>query len=321
MSEIAEKIKFDTTEEWLSYREQRIGGSSIATLLGLNKYETPYKLWEQMTGKVPPFTGNASTERGQILEPAIVEWLSKKVGWEIDPDTNLTYVYQHNEHPFIIGSPDREAWAIVGTADDGLHFKDKRIVEIKTTRMQVTRDTVPDTWVVQVNHYMGLSGIHKGVIAWLSGSLEFDYIDVEFNQELFDIGLNAACDFMFNNVYANIPPEVNSGDDVSRAYPVHVDGKALEATDSIVEMVREISVLRDRVKDHETNLKEKEDQLKILMGDNETVTYMGEKIATFKFQKGRTMFDSKTFKAEHPELYDRYEKEGNGYRVLRIHNQ
>lgn len=315
MEQIAERIDFTSREEWLKYRDGRLGGSSIATLFGLNKYETPYQLWEKMTGRVEPFTGNAATERGILLEPAIAAWVEQELGWVVDKNSIEDYVYQHLEHPFIIGSPDREAIDPEDTDDP------KRIVEIKSTRMSINTDNVPDYWVCQVNHYMGLAGIHKGVIAWINASLEFNYIMVEFSQELFDAGLEVAVEFVMENVYSNIAPEVTNGEDAKRKYPVPVDGKTIEATDSVLELVAEVARLKKEAKEKDEALTEKEGQLKILMGDSESITYLGEKIATFKYTRGRVGFDAKTFKVDYPEIHEQYIKEGNGFRTLRIYNQ
>jgi putative phage-type endonuclease len=315
MESISQRIDFTSQEEWLNFKDGRIGGSSIATLLGLNmKYETPYSLWEKMTGKVPKFEGNAATTRGTLLEPAIVAWVELELGWTANKDTIEDYVYQHIEHPFIIGSPDREAW-VTGLVND------KRIIEAKSTRMPITPDSVSDSWVVQVNHYMGLSGIHKGVIAWINGNLEFQHLMVEFNQELFDLGIDAAIDFMMNYVYPNIPPDILNSEDAARRYPVQAIGKSFEASESVVELITDVARLKKETKAHEEILKEKEGELKMLIGDSESISYLGERLVTFKYTKGRVGFDGKTFKEDYPEMYQQYMKEGTGYRTLRIYNQ
>ena len=38
-------INCKNREEWLSERTGGIGSSEIATIVGLNPYETPYSLW------------------------------------------------------------------------------------------------------------------------------------------------------------------------------------------------------------------------------------------------------------------------------------
>lgn len=42
--------------EWLEYRKDGIGSSEVATILGLNPWETPYQLWRRKKGWTPPKT-------------------------------------------------------------------------------------------------------------------------------------------------------------------------------------------------------------------------------------------------------------------------
>lgn len=41
-------------EEWLEDRRRSIGGSDAAALVGMNPCVTPYMLWADKTGKLPP---------------------------------------------------------------------------------------------------------------------------------------------------------------------------------------------------------------------------------------------------------------------------
>ena len=34
-------------EQWLEYRKKSIGGSDCATIIGLNKFKSPYSLWAE----------------------------------------------------------------------------------------------------------------------------------------------------------------------------------------------------------------------------------------------------------------------------------
>ncbi|TGY23723.1 endonuclease, partial [Enterococcus hirae] len=36
-------------QEWFEDRKRGIGGSDVATVLGLNKYKSPYQLWLEKT--------------------------------------------------------------------------------------------------------------------------------------------------------------------------------------------------------------------------------------------------------------------------------
>jgi predicted phage-related endonuclease len=41
-----------TRTEWLMDRKKGIGGSDVATILGLNKWKAPYQLWLEKTGQI-----------------------------------------------------------------------------------------------------------------------------------------------------------------------------------------------------------------------------------------------------------------------------
>ena len=42
--------------EWLEHRKSGIGSSEVATILGLNPWETPYQLWRRKVGLDEPKT-------------------------------------------------------------------------------------------------------------------------------------------------------------------------------------------------------------------------------------------------------------------------
>lgn len=56
------------SDEWHKQRLTSIGGSEIATVIGLNKYQKKDKLVAQKVGLLPPFTGNAATYWGSLME-------------------------------------------------------------------------------------------------------------------------------------------------------------------------------------------------------------------------------------------------------------
>lgn len=48
--------------EWLEYRKDGIGSSEVATILGLNPWETPYQLWRRKKGLDAPQRRNLCDE-------------------------------------------------------------------------------------------------------------------------------------------------------------------------------------------------------------------------------------------------------------------
>ena len=60
------------SKKWLSMRPGGIGASEVATMLGLNPYQTAVDLWLAKTGKTDGFTGNYASRRGQHLEAFVL---------------------------------------------------------------------------------------------------------------------------------------------------------------------------------------------------------------------------------------------------------
>ena len=49
-----QKISYSNHEEWLSIRNKYIGGSDAGAVVGLDDYKSPYSLWAEKTGRIPP---------------------------------------------------------------------------------------------------------------------------------------------------------------------------------------------------------------------------------------------------------------------------
>ena len=58
----------------------RITGHRMASVLGLNEYQTPFGAWAEITKLVKlPFEDTKYTLAGKALEPKIIEYVSKQL--------------------------------------------------------------------------------------------------------------------------------------------------------------------------------------------------------------------------------------------------
>ena len=113
-----------TQEDWQRYRETQkgIGGSDVATILGLNPYKSAFALWLEKTGQVKPDQiDNEYIEWGNILEPVIRDKFKKETGFKVYQNN---FVIQHDTHEFMIANIDGE---VKDPSEDG-----RGILEIKT---------------------------------------------------------------------------------------------------------------------------------------------------------------------------------------------
>ena len=97
-------------QEWLKYRGSGIGSSEVATIVGLNPFETPYQLWRRKVGIDPPVEENFAMRAGHILEPAVAKFWEDATGREVDLSSEGDWLIVDDAKPFLRVSPDRLYW-------------------------------------------------------------------------------------------------------------------------------------------------------------------------------------------------------------------
>src|SRR5690554_4862395 len=139
------------TQEWVDARQDYIGGSEVAALLGKSPYQTPFQLWLLKTGRRESRGSTPITEMGHILEPVCAEKFTQVTGLKL---RNISEPYEHPEYSFLRGNIDRQ---IVSSE---LH-PGPGVLEIKTTTSYLLRNEVnpyPISWEYQIQHYLMLTG-------------------------------------------------------------------------------------------------------------------------------------------------------------------
>lgn len=100
-----EKIKTSSHEEWLAERKKSLGGSDVGAILGMNDYSSPYTIWAEKTGKLPPFEGNEWTRLGNDLEGYVAQRFSEASGLKV---VNDTATWKNSKYPHLHANIDRK---------------------------------------------------------------------------------------------------------------------------------------------------------------------------------------------------------------------
>lgn len=100
-----EKIKTNTHEEWLEERKKSIGGSDVGAILGMNEHSSPYTIWAEKTGKLPPFEGNEWTRLGNDLEGYVAQRFTEASGLKV---VNDTATWKNSKYPHLHANIDRK---------------------------------------------------------------------------------------------------------------------------------------------------------------------------------------------------------------------
>lgn len=188
-----------THDEWLLDRRRGIGGSDVATILGLNKWKSAYQLWLEKTGQVElDHTDSEPAYWGNVLEEVVAKEFQERTGLKV---RRRNQVFEHPLHPFLRANIDRD---VVG---------EKAILECKTANQFLAKEwegeEIPLSYLCQVQHYMNVMNYDHAYIAVLIGGQKFVWKRIERDQELIDMITERLVDFWETNVVEGVEPPVD----------------------------------------------------------------------------------------------------------------
>lgn len=328
-------------DAWLQERSKGIGGSDVATVLGLNPYKTPLSLWEEKTGKTKSSPAGEAAYWGTTLEDVVAKEFSKRTGMKVQ---KVNYMLSKGEDGWMLGNIDRAVVnpAIAGrvsvlkpekveecgrllSTDIGLecktasvymseHWGDSQEAEILAGKI-VTEHKIPLYYETQIQWYMAVTGIETFYVAVLIGGQDFRMYEVKRDQDVIDAIVSKCRDFWENHVLTDVPPAPINVDDIKKLYAKD-SGEMTEATNEEATDIGELRNLKEQIK----SLKEQEEavasRLIMAIGEKTGLTLGGKKAVTYKAMN-TTRFSSTDFKKEHPDLYQDYAKT-TSTRVLRL---
>lgn len=302
-------IKDLTREEWLQERMTGIGGSDAGTILGVNKWKSKTQLFFEKTNpEMIQEISNDAIHFGNVLEDVVAEEFAARTGKKVRRDNRML---RHPDHHFMMANLDR---VVVG---------EKALLECKTTSQynaeQWEDDNVPAQYLCQIQHYMAVTGFEKAYIAVLIGGQSFIWKEIERDDELIQIIIDAEKDFWENNVQANVIPEIDgseaTSDFINHMYQ-DIDNEEIELGTEADTLMKAIESIKEDIKEKQQLQKKYENQLKDALGHN-TAGKTGAYLATWKQQTRRNL-DKKALEEKYgKEVIDQFYKESE-YRVLRI---
>lgn len=305
------RLKFKNRAEWLDARTQGIGASEVATVVGLNPWESPYQLWRRKVGLDEGKEENFAMKAGHYLEDAVAKFFADESGRKVIANTAPDFMFVRKDKPFIRVSPDRLFWLPEMPMNDD----NKGVLECKTTQMNIDPDNLPQHWFCQVQMNLGVAGYEHGSLAWLTAGREFGFKDIDLNADFYGWLCEEVEKFWVDNVLGKKEPDAINADDVIAKYAVHTSGKIIEATDEVYDAYLTLREVRQELDLLNERKEAMENKIKIAFQDAEAMTYNGATIATWKSpSKPTTSFDKDAFKADCPDLFIKYSVEKMGAR-------
>lgn len=302
------ELRFEGTAEeinaqWVEARKNGIGGSDVASIMGLNKYSSPLNVWLVKTGREesPDLSGKEAVEWGNRLEDVVADKFA-------DEHPELK-VYRRNatlvslERPWAFANLDR----CVTDRSGGVG-----ILEVKTVgsrRAGDWDDGVPIYYLTQVLHYMSVTDYGYAWVAVLIGGQEYREYFVERDED--DIkAINEHVDaFWHGFVETDIAPAlIGNQPEADALLQQHTDPSTemLPMLDMDVSMLGELQRINDQMNDLKHRKTLIENQLKDIIGDYKGIETETKRITWVR--STRSSFDRKAFEAANPGVIQDYMK-------------
>lgn len=321
MGELLENLKL-YSEPWngdpSEGRNSFIGGSDVGTILGVNKFKSPYVLFLEKTGKLEPenIDNKLQVKLGHKMEQVVAELYEEETGIKL---TKSNRSYRCKKYPFLVGHIDRK---MVGV---------KKGLEIKTTsswnRTDYSEGEVPPSHYYQCMFYMMITGIHDWDLATLRDNNEFHITHIKWDEHIAEDMLKECVEFwkcVETGVWDKpIDGEKNTSDAITRAFPAKEE-KSENASTSVAiygqnDAMESYMELVSSIKELEKSKSAFENEIKSVLGDKQ-VGFIGDEYkVTWMNRSRKGSIDTDKIKSDYPEIdIEKYRKPEKKYREFKI---
>ncbi len=188
------------TEEQRAARMKGIGGSDVAAILGLSPWKTSFQLYMEKRGEFVEEDKNSELIHfGNVLEDVVANEYARRNDVKVQRRNDIIV---HDEHKFMQAFIDRK---VVGSKK-GLECK----TADKYTRGkwgEAGSDEVPESYRLQSEHYMIVTGYPEWDLAVLIGGNEYRDYTLKQDAELSEMIIEECAEF-WKRVEQGIPPEL-----------------------------------------------------------------------------------------------------------------
>jgi putative phage-type endonuclease len=285
-------------EDWLEYRKQGLGGSDASVVCGVNRYKSPVELFMEKSGQLPYSEAGEAAYWGNVLESVVREEFTKRTEIKV---TLVNEILQSVEYPFMLANVDGTCeHPNLGTC----------IFEAKTAgafKFDEWENKIPDEYLLQLQHYLAVTGYAGAYIAVLIGGNTFKWRFIERDEELISMLVSLESDF-WEHVQNGEPPPLDGTDAtvkfLAERFPDSTPQSCIALPTTATELIKQYSEASAQEKAFKEQKQLAENLLKEMLGTAE-VGDVGGHVVSWKSQTQERL-DTKTFKAEHPRLFKKY---------------
>jgi putative phage-type endonuclease len=317
------------TQEQKEARRKGIGGSDVASVLGLPPYGCSLRLWFDKTGVPQDFEElNPNMERGIYLEDIAVEIYQKKTGNVVETQGQIG----HKGREYMLANVDR---MIVGEGQAGEY----KVLEVKCPNkesyLRMKADGIPEAYILQGQHYMYVTGATSMEYAIFCADMwEMQIIEVDKDEKLIQLILDSEDHFWKLVQNGPKPDRLDYGDSRCKKcdwrlacwkseweeqdfnYDSKDDDYEEEDDVNFIDLFREHTENVSIAKQAEALKDDSKSRLEKLVGDRKKVKCEAGKVC-FKWET-KNYVNTKALEKDHPDIVKKYRYE-SGSKPLRFY--
>lgn len=274
-------------EEWHAARREHLGGSDIASIMGVG-WRSPLEVYGEKIGLLESAPGDRRMESAQFLEPAIASWFeqhatdlhTEPTGALIGPGLMMS-----TPDRLILG-PDNIPLAILEIKAPGAHKLADWVAG------EDGQPRIPEYAIIQTSWYMLHWQLEQGAVQPLIGGVFGDAAwltrDADFEAHM----MEAAEDFWKNFVLKQIEPPATGTPACRRAilamHPEHTEDIRV-ATEAECEMMREFRRLDEAAKINSEKLETVKNLVRQAIGSDLGIVSADGKVTLRKSKDGTSV--------------------------------
>lgn len=286
-------------DAWLELRKQGVGGSDVAAIMGLSHYRSAYSVWAEKCGLYEPedIGDRPAVHWGNVLEPIVGgEYAKNHPEREV---RRVNAVCRNLKRPWAQASLDYEV------KDPELGWG---VLEIKTAgamRAKDWEDGVPVYYQTQVAHYLSVTGRPFADVAVLIGGSDYREYRIMRDEEDEAAVVGAVDEFWADNVLGGNPPEIAAArDDGAAVFGANRAGNGEVPYVELSPNMADFLNAREGKRRADEEFKLASNRLKKEIGPSSALECSEGKFTWRRYSVNQ--FDSKAFKADHPDLAEEY---------------
>lgn len=292
------------TPAWEKERRASVGASEVAAVMGLSPYNTALDVYKHKQGIDRDFDPLLSFV-GHASEPIMHEWVERYSG--VDVKLEQAFMARSVAWPFLHASFDRVS------SDPFTTW------QFKTAHFYAGHhwdEGIPTDIRIQVQAEMAVAGTQRAaVVVWIGGR-EFRLFWEPRDDRFINEHMIPALEAFWGGVRGGRPPAPSTIAESSEQFPT-TPGKEVEASEAAIEAVDRRAVLLSDIQAQKAEADALQLVIANYMEDADTLTHEGRRLLTYKTQAGRSSFDAKQLKEDHPDLAAAYTKQGAPFKVMR----